>query len=88
MALVRKRDLVYIFLRSFVVQGSWNFRKMLALGFCYSILPICKRLYPGDKVGEAKFIKRHLEFFNVHPYFLLISASFRFLRYYVLVIMM
>ena len=41
---------------------------MLALGFCFSALPICKRLLKSDEERE-EFILRHLEFFNAHPYF-------------------
>lgn len=69
MARIRRRDLAQIFIRSFVVQGSWNFRKMLALGFCYAALPICNRLYKSDQEKKIQFVRRHLEFFNVHPYF-------------------
>lgn len=66
---IRRRDLAQIFFRSFVVQGSWNFRKMLALGFCYAALPICNRLYKDDPRRQIEFVRRHLEFFNIHPYF-------------------
>lgn len=39
---------------------------MQNLGFCYAILPVLKRLYVGDELKQAT--KRHLEFFNTHPY--------------------
>jgi len=54
------------FARSFFVQASWNFERMQNLGFCYAILPVLKSLYSGDELKSA--IKRHLEFFNTHPY--------------------
>jgi len=41
---------------------------MLAIGFCYSMVPIARRLYPDAK-EQQKFLKRHLNFFNAHPYF-------------------
>lgn len=55
-----------VFLRSFFVQATWNFERMQNLGFCYAILPVLKNLYSGDELKSA--IKRHLEFFNTHPY--------------------
>ena len=65
---IRKNDLFCIFWRCFLIQGSWNFKSMLGLGFCYSSIPIVKRLYK-TKEERAIFLKRHLEFFNAHPYF-------------------
>lgn len=66
--IIKKYDLFRIFLRSFYIQATWNSQRMLNLGFCYSIIPILKKLYqrPSDRV---EFLKRHLEFFNAHPYF-------------------
>ena len=54
-------------LRTFFIQGSWNFERMQNLGFCYALLPALTLLYgKGDKLKEP--VKRHLEFFNTHPY--------------------
>lgn len=55
-----------MFLRSFLLQGSWNFERMQSLGFLYTILPALKEKYPDDgKRGEA--IKRHTAYFNTQP---------------------
>lgn len=40
---------------------------MIGLGFCYCLIPILKRLY-SEKSQQVDFLKRHLEFFNSHPY--------------------
>ncbi|KGL39474.1 PTS mannose transporter subunit IID [Listeria newyorkensis] len=61
-----KGDLMAVFIRSNLFQGSWNFERMQALGFCFTVVPIINRLYEGEERTEA--IKRHLEFFNTHPY--------------------
>jgi len=64
---IRKRDLIVVFFRSFFIQAAWNYERMLSLGFCYCLIPIAKRLFDNeDKVSE--FLKRHLDFFNSHPY--------------------
>ncbi|HDK36188.1 MAG TPA: hypothetical protein ENG82_04695, partial [Bacteroidetes bacterium] len=54
--------------RTFYIQGSWNYERMLNLGFVYCLMPIIKRLYT-DPEGRKAFLKRHLQYFNAHPYF-------------------
>ncbi len=49
-------------------EGSWNFERMQALGFCFSMVPAIRRLYPENNDARKQAIKRHLEFFNTHPY--------------------
>ena len=61
-------DIRGVFLRSNLLQGSWNFERMQALGFCFSMVPVIRRLYPENNDDRKQAIKRHLEFFNTHPY--------------------
>jgi mannose PTS system EIID component len=61
-------DRFRILWRCFFIQGSWNFFALIGLGFCYSLIPVAKRLYKDPKNREL-FLKRHLDFFNSHPYF-------------------
>ncbi|CDH24037.1 PTS family enzyme IID, mannose-specific [Xenorhabdus bovienii str. kraussei Becker Underwood] len=61
-------DIRGVFLRSNLSQGSWNFERMQALGFCFSMVPVIRRLYPENTEERKQAIKRHLEFFNTHPY--------------------
>lgn len=66
---VTKTDLNKVVLRSNLFQGSWNFERMQALGWMFSISPVIKRLYPDPSSQERKdAIKRHLEFFNTQPF--------------------
>lgn len=65
---LNKIDLIRILFRSFYIQASWNYQRLIALGFCYCLLPIEKKLYNNEEESIA-FMKRHLEFFNAHPYF-------------------
>ncbi|WMC20239.1 MAG: PTS mannose transporter subunit IID [Enterobacteriaceae bacterium PSpyr] len=61
-------DISKVIIRSNFFQGSWNFERMQALGFCFSIVPAIRKLY-SKKTNERKLaIQRHLEFFNTHPY--------------------
>lgn len=61
-------DIRGVFIRSNLFQGSWNFERMQALGFCFSMVPAIRRLYPENDEARKQAIKRHLEFFNTHPY--------------------
>lgn len=61
-------DIRAVFIRSNLFQGSWNFERMQALGFCFSMIPVIRRLYPENNNDRKEAIKRHLEFFNTHPY--------------------
>lgn len=61
-----KSDLKSVFIRSNFHQGSWNYERMQALGYCYSMIPVIKRLYTGN--DQKKALKRHLEFFNTQPF--------------------
>lgn len=66
---LKKNDIHAVFIRSNIFQGSWNFERMQALGFCFSMIPVIRRLYPRNSKDQKEAIKRHLEFFNTHPYF-------------------
>jgi mannose/fructose/N-acetylgalactosamine-specific phosphotransferase system component IID/mannose/fructose/N-acetylgalactosamine-specific phosphotransferase system component IIC len=59
-----KQDLRRAFRRYFwSSQISWNYERMQALGFAYSMEPVLRRLYP-DKADYAAGLQRHLQFFN------------------------
>lgn len=49
------------------LQGSWNYERMQNGGWCFAMIPAIKRLYP-NKEDQIAALKRHLEFYNTHPY--------------------
>ncbi|QVK11720.1 PTS system mannose/fructose/sorbose family transporter subunit IID [Weissella ceti] len=53
--------------RSTFLQASWNYERMQNVGWAYTMVPTIKRLYK-TKEDRAAAMKRHLEFFNTHPY--------------------
>ena len=63
-----KSDLNACFIRSNLLQGSWNFERMQALGYCFGIVPAIRRLYPEGSQERKDAIKRHLEFYNTQPF--------------------
>ena len=62
-----KKDRLSVMLRSQFLQGSWNYERMQNGGWAFSLIPALKKLYPNPEDLKAA-LKRHLEFFNTHPY--------------------
>ncbi|MCD7950838.1 MAG: PTS system mannose/fructose/sorbose family transporter subunit IID [Erysipelotrichaceae bacterium] len=62
-----KRDRMSVAWRHQFLQGSWNYERMQNGGWCYSIIPAIKKLYT-NKDDQIAALKRHLEFYNTHPY--------------------
>ncbi len=48
------------------LQWSWNYERMQALGYLYSMLPVIDAVYP-DKADRIAAMKRHLVFYNTNP---------------------
>ncbi|MED9812095.1 MAG: PTS system mannose/fructose/sorbose family transporter subunit IID [Longibaculum muris] len=62
-----KKDRLSVAWRHQFLQGSWNYERMQNGGWCYSIIPAIKKLYPNEEDRIAA-LKRHMEFYNTHPY--------------------
>ena len=62
------KDLRSMYWRSTFLLGSFNFERMQAIGFCMTLMPAIKKFYPNDKTQQAAALKRHLEFYNTHPW--------------------
>ena len=62
-----KKDRMSVAWRHQFLQGSWNYERMQNGGWCYSIIPAIKKLYP-NKEDKVAALKRHMEFYNTHPY--------------------
>jgi len=62
-----KQDRISVWWRSFFIQGSWNYERMQNGGWAFALMPAIRRLYK-TKEDRAAALKRHLEFFNTHPY--------------------
>ena len=62
-----KSDRQKVWWRHQFLQGSWNYERMQNGGWCYSMIPAIKKLYT-NKDDQIAALKRHLEFYNTHPY--------------------
>lgn len=74
-----RASMTKVFLGSFFIQSSWSFEKMQSLGFAAAISPALDEVYAGDEGKKAEALKRHLEFYNAHPYMAspILGASIR-----------
>jgi mannose/fructose/N-acetylgalactosamine-specific phosphotransferase system component IID len=63
------KTLLNILWRSFFIQSCWNYKSLLSVGFCFSIIPIGRKLFKKDPEKFRNFLLRHFSFFNAHPYF-------------------
>lgn len=51
---------------NWALQFCWNYERMQASGFAYSLVPVMKELYTtNDEVCEN--LERHMQFYNSHP---------------------
>ena len=64
----RRGRLASVFLRSFAVQGSWNFETLVGFGFAFALLPALRIVYRDRPADLAAAIGRHAQLFNSHPY--------------------
>jgi mannose PTS system EIID component len=56
-----------VFLRSFAIQGSWNYRTLQGSGFAYALMPVLRFVHDdSERLQEA--VIRHSTLFNAHPY--------------------
>ncbi|MGI6511272.1 MAG: PTS system mannose/fructose/sorbose family transporter subunit IID [Catenisphaera adipataccumulans] len=62
-----KQDRKAVMRRHQFLQGSWNYERMQNGGWCFAMIPAIKKLYT-NKEDQAAALKRHLEFYNTHPY--------------------
>ncbi|MEF1217359.1 PTS system mannose/fructose/sorbose family transporter subunit IID, partial [Photobacterium damselae] len=64
---ITKKDLWICAIRGLFMEGNFNFERMQAGGFAYSIVPALKKIHGDNKRDFAKSLKNHLQFFNASP---------------------
>ena len=62
-----QKDRMAVAIRHQYLQSSWNYERMQNGGWAFSMIPAIKKLYP-KKEDQIAALKRHLEFYNTHPY--------------------
>lgn len=64
---LKPKQLRHLVWRSLLLQASFNYERMQACGWLYSILPGLRHIHK-DKKDLSKSMKDHMEFFNTHPF--------------------
>jgi PTS system N-acetylgalactosamine-specific IID component len=62
-----KKDLNKMVWRSLLLQASFNYERMQAAGWLYSLIPGLKKIHK-NKQDLSESMKSHMEFFNTHPF--------------------
>jgi mannose PTS system EIID component len=57
-----------MFLRSFTIQGSWNYRTLQGSGFAFALMPLLRWVHGSDDAALQAAVQRHATVFNAHPY--------------------
>lgn len=65
---IDKKILRKVFFRSIHMEHSWNYERMMNLGYCYAMIPALKAIYSDDSTEMKLALKRHMEFYNTTPY--------------------
>lgn len=61
-----RRLLLRVWMRTFLLQASWNFECLQGLGVAYVLAPALRFHYRNEELAQA--YGRHTEYFNTHPY--------------------
>jgi mannose PTS system EIID component len=60
--------LLHVYLRSFAIQGSWNYRTLQGSGFAFALLPALRFVHRSEPERLREAVRRHTHLFNAHPY--------------------
>lgn len=64
-----KRGMLSTWMRTLIVQASWNYDRMVGIGVAYAMEPLLRDLPGGRTNGRyAAALRRVAGFFNAHPY--------------------
>lgn len=61
-------------LRSFAVQGSWNYQTLIGTGLAFVLAPALREIH-RDPAALKAAVARHAELFNSHPYLATVAAG-------------
>lgn len=79
MAMLTKKDLLKIHLRSYWIGASWNYYNQSGNGFCWAMLPLLRKLYKEGSPEMAAALKRETLLYNTtpqcHPFIMGIACS-------------
>lgn len=66
-SIIAKKDLRNLGFRTLPMEHSWNYERMMHMGYAWALMPILRKLYPEDE-NFKEALTRHLEFYNTTPF--------------------
>ena len=63
-----KSDFKKAFFRSCTLDSGWDYERQQHLNFCFTMVPILKRLYSDDQEKMKRALTRHMEFMACTPH--------------------
>lgn len=64
---ITAKDIRHMAWRSLLLQASFNYERMQANGWLYTIMPALRKIHKNEE-DLKKSMAMHLEFFNTHPF--------------------
>ena len=64
--IITKKDLWKVGFRGLFMEGNFNYERMQAGGFCYSIIPALKKIHTNPH-DFSLALKNNMSFYNAHP---------------------
>lgn len=74
-SLITNKELRKVFTRSCTLDSAWNYERQQNLMYCYTMLPVLKKLYGDNKEKMASAMQRHLEFMSCTPHIVTLLAG-------------
>lgn len=62
------KELKQVFVRSICYNSSFNYERQLNLGWCFSLMPVLRKLYADNPEEMKAALQRHLVFNNITPF--------------------
>ena len=60
-----KKELNQVFWRSFGLEWSWNYERQMNMSYCYSMLPVIKKLYTNkEDFEDSEYFENNTECSN------------------------
>lgn len=64
-----RTDLLKTWALNYSSETCYNYERLQALGQASAMVPVVRKLYPGDKARQVKELKKYFNFFNTEPSF-------------------
>ncbi|MDI9540665.1 MAG: PTS system mannose/fructose/sorbose family transporter subunit IID [Bacillota bacterium] len=72
---ITEKELKQVFLRSCTLDSGWNYERQQHINYCFTMIPVLKKLYSDDPEKMKRALHRHLEFMACTPHIVTLLAG-------------